>query len=209
MPGPIAAAAPLAMAVSPGRTRAGRGGFVSGLTALLFIGAFGNPWVTDLLMDRLRNRWSQALIATNFFAHWNVAPADSGTRGLLIEAFWADFNGGTAVQRASLGDERWLHWVANYARIGLLVVAIAVLVSIVLSGHRGNLLARWISAWGGVFVASALVGALTSAAYYAVSDALSFSLAHDLLLGAGYGATWALLAGLPISFFGAALSKPK
>ncbi len=180
------------------------------LTTLVLIAAVGNQFATSWYYRHVRNLSLRVLLGQANFFHWSLVPPDDGRRAssALERGFWPDASGGTLGRTLGVGDERWLDWLANLGRDGLLVVGIGVVVAMALSRHNGGFFARLVSAWGATALAAVLVGTACATLFDLVSSTSSFSLLGQAIAGGGFGAQWALVFGLPIAFVAALLSKP-
>jgi hypothetical protein len=188
-----------------------RAGIGAALAALVVVLAAGNEFTLDALFGQVREPWYGALYSANLFAHFSFLPGDTGTGGSAADfyahLFMVDDTGGGAIASFSLGDDRIWHWLFNFGRIGLLLLAVWLFVGVSLRRHAGGLLARIVAAWGAVALGVAVAGAVSSTLFYLVTDRGPAPTLAITLSAAGYGMQWALLWGLPIAIVGAALAR--
>lgn len=193
-----AATGPVIAAARPdaARSRSGRAGVLAALLTGLFTAVVANQWVLGALSD-IRQAQLRAPIFSLFFAHWSATPISGrgdGFSDVLTHGFWTEANGGVLLQRLQFDDEL-VHWLFNFVRLGMLVLAVGIAVAVALSRHGGGVLARALSAWGAIAVAAGIVGGLTTAAFSLVTDGRPIPLTAELIAGGAFGAQWALVVG--------------
>lgn len=177
--------------------------------AVALIAVFGSATVLKSILNRAGSSWVQELISVQFFAHWTTQPASlaTGSTDASQAALWVGRDGPAAAP-GLVADEAMLHWLLNFGRIALLVVGVGAGVRLVLRGQRNGPLSRFLASWAAVGGAAAWAGALSSVVFTQLSQHEPMTVLSALVDGAGFGAQWALLAGLPIGMFSSLMSRP-
>ncbi|MFN0029814.1 MAG: hypothetical protein ACKV2O_21885, partial [Acidimicrobiales bacterium] len=196
-------------AVAQPPVRGGRGAVAAMTAALAMVATVGGPTVLSGMLERTSRPWLRELITVQFFAHWTTRPASAATSGTDANqaALWIGRDG-PATAAGLVPDEAMLHWLCNFGRIALLAAGIGVGVRLVLRGQRTGALSRALASWAAIGGAAAFAGALSSVVFTQLSAHESITALSALVDGAGFGAQWALLAGLPLGMLTSFLARP-
>ncbi len=203
---PRALAPPIPVPDPASRSARGATAAVTGAAAL--IGSLGGTTILQGMLDRAERPWLAELISVQFFAHWTTRPASfaTGPTDASQAALWISRDGPATGARL-VPDEAMVHWLMNLGRIALLLVGIGVGVRLVLQGQRNGTISRTLASWAAVGGAAAFAGAVSSVAFTQLSQHESMTVLSALVDGAGFGAQWALLVGLPLGLLASVMAR--